>query len=321
MNDRPWYKRYASNFITGTIALSLEEKGAYAIFLDLLYDHREPIEDNDAWIARACGCSTRKWRAIRARLIDLQKIVVLEGGKLTNRRFDREMEIARKEGGNDTKESRKTSENSSKTSRKQAENEPKSPPVLSENNHLTEDILEGRGKREDISASEAESESSAARVIDEAFRMWSEAEKKTPHIPEAYPTPSRASNLGKVLDCIGGLNGWERLIEKLSCSEYFAARIVTGWRPGIDWVLLEANYPKILEGHFDRLHERRPGPPTGKPLEPLTPAPNAEREMWENRIRQWREKQFWHSSWGPKPGDPHCEAPRNLLIERTEAAE
>lgn len=35
MAKRPWYKRYPSDFIAGTIGLSLEEKGAYSVCLDL----------------------------------------------------------------------------------------------------------------------------------------------------------------------------------------------------------------------------------------------------------------------------------------------
>ena len=65
MSERPWYRRYGSDFIAGTLGLSLEEKGAYSIVLDLIYDRRRPIPDDARYIAGVCGCSVRKWTAIK----------------------------------------------------------------------------------------------------------------------------------------------------------------------------------------------------------------------------------------------------------------
>jgi len=76
MSRRPWYKRYPSDFITGTINMTLDEKGAYSMVLDLIYDRGGPIADDSQWIARVCGCSTRKWNQLRNRLIELGKIHV-----------------------------------------------------------------------------------------------------------------------------------------------------------------------------------------------------------------------------------------------------
>ncbi|ACT57624.1 hypothetical protein FXW30_05085 [Candidatus Liberibacter asiaticus] len=36
VNNRPWYKRYPANFISGILELTLEQKGAYSIILDLI---------------------------------------------------------------------------------------------------------------------------------------------------------------------------------------------------------------------------------------------------------------------------------------------
>lgn len=82
MSARPWYKRYASDFIAGTISLTLEEAGAYSYIIDLLHDRGGPIPDDAQWIARVCGCSTRKWKTIRQRLIQAGKIYENEGALL-----------------------------------------------------------------------------------------------------------------------------------------------------------------------------------------------------------------------------------------------
>lgn len=115
MAERPWYKRYGADFVHGTLGLSLEEKGAYSLCLDLIYDRGGPIPDDARWLAGVCGCSIRKWRAIRERLLGCGKLHLL-GGALSNARAEREIEFS-------SKISRKYAENGSKGGNKRAENE------------------------------------------------------------------------------------------------------------------------------------------------------------------------------------------------------
>ncbi|WP_245412512.1 YdaU family protein [Candidatus Liberibacter solanacearum] len=79
MNNRPWYKRYPADFISGVLELTLEQKGAYSIIIDLMYDRGGALPDNDKYIAGVCGCSIRKWRSIRIVLEKANKIFSKEG--------------------------------------------------------------------------------------------------------------------------------------------------------------------------------------------------------------------------------------------------
>src|SRR6476661_5000556 len=85
-----WYKRCGADFIHGTMMLSLEEKGAYSLCLDLIYDRGGPIPDDARWLSGVCGVSMRKWTALRDRLLSLGKLAV-ENGHLTNSRADLEL--------------------------------------------------------------------------------------------------------------------------------------------------------------------------------------------------------------------------------------
>lgn len=80
-----WYKRCGADFIHGTMMLTLEEKGAYSLCLDLIYDRGGPIPDDARWLSGVCGVSMRKWTALRERLVSLGKLVA-EGGHLSNAR-------------------------------------------------------------------------------------------------------------------------------------------------------------------------------------------------------------------------------------------
>jgi uncharacterized protein YdaU (DUF1376 family) len=110
-----WYKRCGADFIHGTMMLSLEEKGAYSLCLDLIYDRGGPIPDDARWLAGVCGVSLRKWGAIRERLLSLGKLTA-ESGLISNSRADFEMLSA-------DLSSRERAETGAKGGRKRAENE------------------------------------------------------------------------------------------------------------------------------------------------------------------------------------------------------
>ena len=126
---RPWYKRYPADFIDGTVGLSLEEKGAYSLILDLIYARGAPIKDDARYLAGVCNISLRKWAAIRDRLIEAKKIIISDGFIL-NFRAGKEIEIA-------TKQSRKLVESGAKGGRNRAENERR----LNKNNDLGQATL------------------------------------------------------------------------------------------------------------------------------------------------------------------------------------
>lgn len=79
MTRRPWYKRDGAAFIQGTLGLTLEEKGAYSLCLDLIYANGGPIKDDARWLSGVCGVSMRRWSALRASLIAHGKLFAQDG--------------------------------------------------------------------------------------------------------------------------------------------------------------------------------------------------------------------------------------------------
>lgn len=117
---RPWYRRFPDNFIAGTVGLTLEEKGAYSLVLDLMYVRGGPVPDEPRYIAGVCNCSVRKWNAIREKLIAIGKLHVVDG-YLTNERAEKEIENALKDAQeraeNGAKGGNKTAENKTNTNK------------------------------------------------------------------------------------------------------------------------------------------------------------------------------------------------------------
>jgi DNA-binding transcriptional ArsR family regulator len=56
---------------------------------------------------------------------------------------------------------------------------------------------------------------------------------------------------------------------------------------------------------------RRPNSHVGT----ITAAPlDSETFRWRARLRQWRDQELWVASYGPRPNEPGCRAPRDLLV-------
>jgi uncharacterized protein YdaU (DUF1376 family) len=130
---RRWYKRCPSDFIMATMKLTLEEKGAYSLCLDLMYDRGGPIPDDPRWLAGICNVSLRKWATLRDSLIAYGKLVE-RNGFLTNERAEEEIASAEKS-------SRERAESGSKGGRTRAQKDG--------GNNKNSDLGEAEVKREE----------------------------------------------------------------------------------------------------------------------------------------------------------------------------
>src|SRR5262249_46168616 len=72
-------RRYPRDFLQGVAKLALDERGAYATIIDLIFLYDSPIEDDDAVIAGHLHCHVNKWRPIRARLIASGHLMSVDG--------------------------------------------------------------------------------------------------------------------------------------------------------------------------------------------------------------------------------------------------
>jgi len=212
MNSSPWYKRYGSDFIAGTLGMTLEEKGAYSIVLDLIYDRDGSIPDDARFIAGVCGCSVRKWNTIRDRLIELGKIHCTDG-IISNSRADKEIEKRRKVA-------RKVAENGAKGGNKTAENRTND----NKNNDLDQALLDQHQKpeaREEKEPTNVGSKKRGTRLpeswtLPDDWRAFAEAEG----VPRDLISPmadkfrdywlARAGPQGVKLDWLATWRNWVR---------------------------------------------------------------------------------------------------------------
>ncbi|QRG06113.1 YdaU family protein [Xanthobacter dioxanivorans] len=254
MSGRPWYKRYGADFVHGCLGLTLEEKGAYSLCLDLIYDRGGPIPDDARWLAGVCGVSVRKWSALRGRLIDAGKLVET-GGRLSNTRAEKEIETA-------AKTSQKLAESGAKGGFNRAVNAASS----INNNDLDEASLKHTrinqkpDAREDISDTDVSVSPPASLEISEAFQFYNVVADKVGWPKADRLTATRKSGLkARLADC-GGSAGWRAALERAGASSFLSGDNDRGWKPNIDFFLQAKSFTKLLEGAYDRTVQPRASP-------------------------------------------------------------
>lgn len=129
-------------------------------------------------------------------------------------------------------------------------------------------------------------------------------------------TAAKGSSLGE--DFLGF---WEAYPEKVGRKAAERAWEAATDRPSLQALLLAIEAYKRSKPE-DRLW-MNPGtwlsearwndePVSGVPSIPDTTSIDAQ---WGPRLTGWNTKKFWLSSWGPKPNEPHCQAPKSLLTQ------
>lgn len=262
MSARPWYKRYAVDFIHGTMGLTLEEKGAYSILLDLIYDRGGPIPDDARYISGVCGCSLRKWSAIRDRLVSAGKITLSEG-RISNVRAEKEIEIA-------TKSAQERAESGSKGGRNRAENRS----AYSENNDIAEAKLKHtrafqkseteEEEKKDIAPNGARG-TAAQGEVKEAFDCWNLVAAEHGLSRAEKLTDARKRSIRQRIADAGGLEGWKAALDRIGSSSFLTGR-KTGFRADLDFILQAKSFTKLIEGAYDDVK------PKGTPLFGITAA-------------------------------------------------
>ncbi|MES2295227.1 MAG: YdaU family protein [Pseudomonadota bacterium] len=236
-----WYKRCGADFIHGTMMLTLEEKGAYSLCLDLIYDRGGPIPDDARWLSGVCGVSIRKWNAIRERLLSLGKLAAGHG-MLSNARADVELVSA-------ALSARERAESGAKGGRKRAENA--APPK--ENNGLDQAELKREEKRRE-EEKEVEASASTARakprLLPASMILWNEVAKvKRWPLATAYSDARRKSLTQRLAE--HGDDGWRAALNRAASSPYLGGSPPPTFFT-FDWLLSPTNFLKVIEGNYDR---------------------------------------------------------------------
>lgn len=101
---------FPHEWLTGTSMLTPEERGIYIQIVMLMYVKRGPIQNDAKWIGRVSNCSTRLAAATIQKLVDAEKISIIEGNLLTQKRVETVVYNIKKHAEKSVKAGRKSAE-------------------------------------------------------------------------------------------------------------------------------------------------------------------------------------------------------------------
>jgi hypothetical protein len=124
-------------------------------------------------------------------------------------------------------------------------------------------------------------------------------------VPPARMTSSRRAAI-QAIRAAYGASGWTRALAAVRESKFLQGENKRNWRITFDYFIHEDTFAKVFEGGF------------------VDPKPNvvpfkikpANREEWEFRLRLWNDggrMKWFHTVWGPLPGQPGCLVPPEIL--------
>jgi hypothetical protein len=89
------------------------------------------------------------------------------------------------------------------------------------------------------------------QILEEMVDAWNTfaARNGFPQVQQMTDKRKKAAGkAAKIVDSLGGMEGWHSLLDKISASEF----LTNQFRPGFDWVIKGDNYVKIAEGNYDK---------------------------------------------------------------------
>ncbi len=299
---------YADDWLAGASELTPEQRGAFITICALYYSKQGRVPENDHWLSGMCNMSVRKWRSIKNTLIEIGKIEVIDGF-IFQERSEIELENALK-----AKEFARI--NGSKGGKKSAE------------------IRTNAMKRHKTGSSRA---SSAAQATVEA--------ENQPPYPNPYPytnqqpsqpTTARDVPQGDDFEPVEFIKLYDRLVVEIwgqpqlermcpSQTDHITAGIFKD--NGVSLRLAD----QVFRGILGNAKGKGNPPPSAlryfvKPMEQaLVSGPprvgptnvidinDRENNQWKARLTGFRDRGSWLDDWGPKPGEPECRVPRELL--------
>lgn len=281
-----WYKLYISDWNDGTSVLSLELEGAYLRVVNAIRQTDIPVRHDLFVLGGLWRCNDRKAKRILSDLISAGKLT-LEDGKISNRRAVDDASTLRRQRTDRASAGRRGGVRSGKSRGKSLkDNEQEDFLLEPEKNRAFASPIGSQtdNKKEPPAARACHSEPDQNAQAFEIFQAMAQRAK--------LPVPAKLSNARKsklknrLKDC-GGVEGWKIACSKVEASNFCTGDNKHGWLAGLDFMLQESSFNKIMEGSYDnRTHNNGHTPIGARVAGSATPTEIADRAT---RITQRQE--------------------------------
>jgi uncharacterized protein YdaU (DUF1376 family) len=300
-----WMPLFWGDYLRDTGHLSTEEHGAYLLLIGAYWCSGGPLPDDDAQLSRIIRCDKKSaWKKLRFRL---EKLFEVRNGIWRHKRIDLELAEARQrtetrrnagKKGADRKWHGHSNANGIANGnaidlpsvcqwQNDGQSQPQSHKTENSRQRESTDPARGKGGGDPALAVIAAFDASRVRAFGEEMRR-----------PWPRSTDHQTAK------------GW--LDAGLSVAE------LAGMFDAVHRKVAGQGHapPEHLSYHqtdVDRLLRARSGSAAHGESGNMPIAADAEEAAWRSRLKQFSKDGFWVERWGPKPGEPGCFVPREIL--------
>lgn len=281
-----WMPLYWGDYLRDTAHLSASEHGAYLLLIGHYWTSGQPLQDDDARLARIARMSPREWKAAR---VALSEFFNIDNGLWSHKRIDRELAKAvakteaKAEAGRRGAEKRWRSDGKTngtamaEPSGSHRQTDAPSQPHPQEDTPLlsvSSNPPSSANATEGGSASAPSDRPPSARA-DPLAQMADEYNQ----VAKRYGLPrcakmngSRRKSARARLKEIGGMDAWKAAMAKVAASPFLKGENDRNWRCDFDFLLQPSSLLRVIEGKYDPPGATSPAPDDG-----LTPAQRLKR--------------------------------------------
>lgn len=279
-----WYKMDPIDWDAGTNGLTLEQEAAYLRICHAIYATERPVPNNPFVIAGLFRCNDRKARRLLSELVEAGKITI-EGGLISNRRALEEvltrarLRVERESAG------RRGGIESANMRAKSLKNNDTTQAIASSKNEPDKNREEKR--RDTASAVSSATPAQAPDRFDALLDKLLDAAGIKTNPPPGLIVVGPIMGL---MDAGFDLDG--------DILPVIRSRAATMASPPRSWGYFEQ---AIRDAKAKRTSIASVPKPVAAPVD------------WAERVAAFQKSGTWANSWGPRPGQPGCMAPPDLL--------
>jgi uncharacterized protein YdaU (DUF1376 family) len=229
-NQDYWFPWFPAVFQANTLELSLEQDAIYRRLIDHYMITREPLPESHAALSRIVGCPIE---------IIEQNATAMLGAYFTHKNgmyFHKKCDEILDD--QDARQKRKSISGKKAAKKRWSQ--------VSENKEENATAMQQDRDRDKDSKKEV---SKDTRHLDEFIAAYNQMAARSGLAQCMKLNDARKSKLkARIKDC-GGWDGWMAALDKVEASSFLCGS--TGWKAGIDFILTDESFTKIMEGNYD----------------------------------------------------------------------
>lgn len=240
MAEFPMFPLWTDALLADTVELNDAEFGSYLALLIAMWRNGGSLPNDASRLARFARCSPRSWPG---RWEVLKGYFRVENDEIVQGRLLDELDRARRRSRKGETGARAKWRKNNEAGASQASKQPS----------------KSDASRPQPQPQPQEEDNNSPDPVAEAVAIWNDFAGRYGLSKAQKVTGARAARIRARLADVAGLEGWRLAVEMVADSDFLLGRTKTDFKAGLDFLLQESSFVKLLEGNY-RTNKRAASP-------------------------------------------------------------